>query len=72
MIDNGSGSSGFEEVHEVSTNLLIAVSEFDGYPNQKSFQIRTYIIENLLNGKKSLITKGSLKSSMALMTKKDC
>ena len=38
IIDNGSGSSGFEEGHEVSANLLIAVSEFDEDPNQNLFE----------------------------------
>ena len=38
-IDNGSGSAGFEEGHEVSHNLLIAVSEFDEEPNQNLFEI---------------------------------
>jgi hypothetical protein len=37
-IDNGSGSAGFES-GEVSHNLLIAVSEFDEYPNQNVFEI---------------------------------
>ena len=38
-IDNGSGSAGIEEGHEVSHNLLIAVSEFDEEPNQNLFEI---------------------------------
>ncbi len=38
IIDNGSGSSRFEEGHEVSHNLLIAVSEFDEGPNQNLFE----------------------------------
>ena len=38
-IDNGSGSAGFPEGHEVSHNLLIAVSEFDEEPNQSLFEI---------------------------------
>ena len=38
-IDNGSGSAGIEEGHEVSHNLLIAVSEFDEEPNQSLFEI---------------------------------
>lgn len=38
-IDNGSGSAGIEEGHEVSHNLLIAVSEFDEQPNQNLFEI---------------------------------
>ncbi len=39
IIDNGSGSAGIEEGHEVSHNLLIAVSEFDEEPNQNLFDI---------------------------------
>ena len=39
IIDNGSGSAGIEEGHEVSHNLLIAVSEFDEEPNQNLFEI---------------------------------
>ncbi len=38
IIENVSGSSGFEEGHEVSTNLLVAVSEFDEDPNQNLFE----------------------------------
>ncbi len=38
-IDNGSGSSGFAEGHEVSHNLFIAVSEFDEQPLQNLFEI---------------------------------
>ena len=38
-IDNGSGSAGIPEGHEVSHNLLIAVSEFDEEPNQNLFEI---------------------------------
>jgi hypothetical protein len=38
-IDNGSGSAGIPEGHEVSHNLLIAVSEFDEKPNQNIFEI---------------------------------
>jgi hypothetical protein len=38
-IDNGSGSAGIEEGHEVSHNLLVAVSEFDEEPNQNLFEI---------------------------------
>ena len=38
-IDNGSGSAGIEEGHEVSHNLLIAVSEFDEQPKQNLFEI---------------------------------
>ena len=38
-IDNGSGSAGFPEGHEVSHNLLIAVSEFDEAPNHNLFEI---------------------------------
>jgi len=38
-IDNPSGSSGFEEGHEISYNLLVAVSEFDEEPNQNLFDI---------------------------------
>ena len=38
-IDNGSGSAGISEGHEVSHNLLIAVSEFDEKPNQNIFEI---------------------------------
>ena len=38
-IDNGSGSAGFPEGHEVSHNLLIAVSEFDEEPNKNLFEI---------------------------------
>ena len=38
-IENGSGSAGFEEGHEVSHNLLIAVSEFDEEPKQNLFEI---------------------------------
>lgn len=38
-IDNGSGSAEFEEGHEVSHNLLIAVSEFDEEPNQSLFEV---------------------------------
>ena len=42
-IDNGSGSAGFEEGHEVSHNLLIAVSEFDEEPDQSLFEIGPFI-----------------------------
>ena len=38
-IDNGSGSAGIAEGHEVSHNLLIAVSEFDEEPKQNLFEI---------------------------------
>ncbi|WP_224484706.1 hypothetical protein [Robertkochia aurantiaca] len=38
-IDNGSGSAGIPEGHEVSHNLLIAVSEFDEEPNQNLFEV---------------------------------
>ena len=38
-IDNGSGSAGIAEGHEVSHNLLIAVSEFDEEPTQNLFEI---------------------------------
>ena len=38
-IDNGSGSAGIPEGHEVFHNLLIAVSEFDEEPNQNLFEI---------------------------------
>jgi len=38
-IDNGSGSAGIAEGHEVSHNILIAVSEFDEEPNQNLFEI---------------------------------
>ena len=41
-IDNGSGSAGIPEGHEVSHNLLIAVSEFDEEPNQNLFEIRPF------------------------------
>ena len=38
-IDNGSGSAGIPEGHEVSHNLLIAVSEYDEQPLQNLFEI---------------------------------
>jgi hypothetical protein len=38
-IDNGSGSAGIPEGHEVSYNLLIAVSEYDEQPLQNLFEI---------------------------------
>ena len=38
-IDNGSGSAGISEGHEVSHNLLIAVSEYDEQPLQNLFEI---------------------------------
>ncbi len=47
-IDNGSGSAGIEERHEVSHNLLIAVSEFDEEPNQKLFEIGPFYHPKLL------------------------
>lgn len=38
-MDNGSGSAGFPEGHEVSHNLLVAVSEYDEQPVQNLFEI---------------------------------
>ena len=38
-MDNGSGSAGLPEGHEVSYNLLIAVSEYDEQPVQNLFEI---------------------------------
>ena len=38
-IDNGSGSGEISEGHEVSHNLLIAVSEYDEQPLQNLFEI---------------------------------
>ncbi len=43
QIDNGSGSARIPEGHEVSYNLLIAVSEFDEYPNQNLFEIGPFL-----------------------------
>ena len=42
-IDNGSGSAGISEGHEVSHNLLIAISEFDEQPLQSLFEIGPFI-----------------------------
>ena len=42
-IDNGSGSTGFPESHEVSYDLLIAVSAFDENPEQVVFEIGPFI-----------------------------
>ena len=47
-IDNGSGSAGFPEGHEVSHNLLIAVSEFDEEPNQNIFEIGPFYNPNFI------------------------
>tara|TARA_R110002051_G_scaffold80265_5_gene144105 strand:- start:90 stop:452 length:363 start_codon:yes stop_codon:yes gene_type:complete len=41
--DNGSDSAGLTVGHEVSHNLLIAVSEFDENPNQNVFEIGPFL-----------------------------
>lgn len=38
-IDNGAGSAGLPESHEVNHTLLIAVSSFDEYPDQVLYKI---------------------------------
>ena len=38
-LDNGSGSAGIPEGHEVSHNLLVAISAFDEDPEQNLFEI---------------------------------
>lgn len=48
-IDNGSGSAGLPEGHEVSYNLLIAVSEFDENPNQSVFEIGPFYNPKFVN-----------------------
>ena len=47
-IDNGSGSAGFQN-SEVSTNLLIAVSEFDEEPIQNLFEIGSFYNPKFIN-----------------------
>jgi len=48
IIDNGTGSAGFES-REVSHNLLIAVSEFDEAPNQSVFEIGPFYNPKFIN-----------------------
>ncbi len=49
IIDNGSGSAGLAEGHEVSHNLLIAASEFDENPKQSLFEISQFINPKFMN-----------------------
>jgi hypothetical protein len=46
-IDNEAGSAGFSN-SEISSNLLIAVSEFDEEPNQSLFEIGPFLNPNFV------------------------
>ena len=53
QVNNGPGSAGLSESHEVSHDLIICVSEYDEYPEKRIFRIGPFF-DPVIAGEKDL------------------